>query len=161
MLPEAFNLRQAGRYKFFIWFGLILTLIFVLQSEWQKVNEKAEDVALKLTINSLYEGASSLRQSWELNNRPEYLEVDGVNLHFTTLGWPLIEKNNNLDCYQLWRILTPANISAPYVSLLYTKEAKSVTYESCIYEISTGKWLELFYENETIKFNDFMARKES
>jgi len=159
MLPEAFNVRQVGRYKFFIWFVLILTLVFVLQNEWRKVNAKAEDVALKLIINSLYESASSLRQSWELNNRPDHMEIDGVDLHFTKLGWPLIEQNNNLDCYQLWRTLTPVNISAPYVSLLYTKEARTVTSESCIYQISTGKWLELFYENETIKFNDFVAIK--
>lgn len=161
MLPEVFNQRQINRIHYSIWFVVVLVLVIALRVEWRKVNEKADDIAMRLTIKSLNEGAVAMRQMWELNNRPATLKVDDIDVIFTAKGWPRVEQNNSLDCYNLWRLLSPANIPAPHISMLYSKEPKSVTYESCVYEISAGKWLELFYGNETIKLNDFVAEKST
>ncbi|WP_245905482.1 hypothetical protein [Photobacterium lipolyticum] len=116
---------------------------------------------LKVTVRSFYERASSLRQLWELNDKPQVAENNGVMFGFTALGWPIVNHGGHINCEQMWVLLSNDDQATSYIQLVDKKSLKSGAYNSCFYQISDGKWLELLYENETIRINGFLTNQVS
>ncbi|WP_428441016.1 hypothetical protein [Photobacterium sagamiensis] len=157
-MQEAFDRLQRARFNGFIWFAVILVLITTLLMQWSRVSDKADQTIVKVTVRSFYESASSLRQLWELNDKPEVAESNGITFGFTALGWPVVIRGGNVNCKEMWDLLSNNSQSASYIDLFDKKTLKSAPYNSCIYQISDGRWLELFYENETIHINGILTQ---
>ncbi|MCW8330423.1 hypothetical protein MD588_16575 [Photobacterium sp. SDRW27] len=125
--------------------------------QWHQVNEKAEQTQLRVLVQTFYKSASSLRQLWELSDKPLHSEKEGIQYTFTKLGWPIIKLDNHIDCEKTWQLLSSRANSIAYADIVIEKVTRSGQYNSCHYQITDGKWLELFYENETIRVNGFLT----
>lgn len=161
MWLEAFNRLQKRRFHHFVWLAAVLVVIAVLISEWQQVNEKAEQARLKVLVQTFHKSASSFRQLWELNGKPVQLEKEGIQLTFTKLGWPIVLTEEQVDCEKTWNLLSSRTNSVAYAGFYTKREVGSTRYNFCYYQLTDGKWLELFYENETIRINGFLTEKAS
>lgn len=158
MWLEAFNQLQKKRVYYFIRLVVIFSIITALVIQWHQVNEKAEQTQLRMLVQTLTKSAATLRQEWELNNKPEQSIKDGVGYSFTRFGWPIIVENSQINCKKIWGLLSSRVNTAPYIDLVNESDFKSMDYDLCFYQISDGKWLALFYENETIRIDGFLTR---
>lgn len=158
MWLEAFNQLQKKRVYYFIRLVVIFSIITALVIQWHKVNEKAEQTQLRMLVQTLTKSASTLRQGWELNNKPEQSIKDGVGYSFTRFGWPIVVVNNQINCEKTWVLLSPRLGAVKYIDMVNDSGYKSTSYDFCFYQISDGKWLALFYENETIRIDGFLTR---
>lgn len=158
MWLEAFNRLQKKRFHHFIWLAASFLVVAVLMVQWRQVNEKAEQTQLKVLVQTFYKSASSLRQQWELNDKPIQIESDGIQHTFTKLGWPIILQDNQVDCDKSWGLLSSRSNSVTYADIVIKKVTRSGQYNSCYYQISDGKWLELSYKNEIILIDGFLTR---
>lgn len=158
MLHGVFERLPFTRLKGFIWLTLMLLLIAVLLGKWSQLNEKLEETKVKLTVSNFYNNAVSLRNLWELNDKPNHITVDNIDLSFTTLGWPIVVESRQINCTKMWILLSGEQVVSPYISLSNKKTVNSSGYNSCEYQIIDGKGLELSYENETIHIDGFLTR---
>ncbi|PSU32811.1 hypothetical protein C9I99_17170 [Photobacterium lutimaris] len=104
--------------------------------------------------------ASAIRQQWELENKPSHSQTNGIEYSFTRYGWPIIIRNEHIDCAEMWDLLSSRQASIDYITLIDKKKVRSERYNSCYFQITDGKWLALFYENETIHTNGFLTLPE-
>ncbi|MGF1876129.1 hypothetical protein L4D77_12475 [Photobacterium frigidiphilum] len=146
------------RLKGFIWLTLMLLLIAVLLGKWSQLNEKLEETKVKLTVSNFYNNAVSLRNLWELNDKPNYMTVNNIDLSFTTLGWPIVVESKQINCEKMWFLLSGDQKASPYITLSNKRTVNSNGYNSCEYQIIDGKGLELFYKNETIHIDGFLTQ---
>ena len=144
MSPNMDKFKSEVRLKNMAWAAVILLLISVLLYKWQQIENKAEDTQLILTTNNLYQGAVNLKQQWEINNKPAYDRIGGIDFQYTLLGWPIVNIDNQLDCNKLWQLLTD-NIN--YITnneSLYFINGKLTGINHCTYMIN-NKALAIFY----------------
>ena len=160
MLRVVANLKYFGHVRWFLWGGVIFLMIWVLLVEWHRVNEEAERTQVKLLAQTMNRSASSLRQKWELENKPSHSQTNSINYSFTHKGWPIIIRNDHIDCAEMWDLLSSRQRPVDYISLVDKKNVRSERYNSCYFQITDGKWLALFYENETIHTNSFLTLSE-
>ncbi len=160
MSLAGFNLKFSRHIQQFLFVAVIFIIISSLFVQWQKINEKAVQAQQQVLINTLTKSASSLRQKWELNNKPERMTVNGINVSYTRYGWPIVLDNNHVNCEKTWELLSPKMNPVSYADLHEKKEMRSAYYNSCYFRISDGNWLALFYENETIHIDSFLTRAE-
>jgi MSHA biogenesis protein MshF len=158
MLHGVFDRLQFERLKGFIWSALILLLIAALLGKWSQLNERMEETKIKLTVGNFYNNAVSLRNLWELNNKPNYITVDNIDLSFTELGWPIVLESRQINCEKMWSLLSGDQLVSSYISLSNKKTVNSSGYNSCEYQIIDGKGLELSYEHETIHIDSFLTQ---
>ncbi|WP_318433462.1 hypothetical protein [Photobacterium leiognathi] len=144
------ELQHAKRLQNVSWAVVTLLLISVLLYEWSQVHKNAKLVQLDLTRNNLYQGAVNLRQNWELNNKPQHDEVAKIPFSYTSLGWPVVYKNGDLDCQKIWSLLSNGIEKPEYNAFSYRKLGDSVAYNSCLYDIGINKKLAIFYINDRI-----------
>ncbi|MDV5170948.1 hypothetical protein [Photobacterium rosenbergii] len=160
MLRAVANLKYFAHVRWFVWSGVIFLMLWALLVEWHRVNEEAERTQVKLLAQSMSRSASSLRQKWELENKPSYSKTNGIDYSFTHKGWPIIIQDDHVDCAQMWDLLSSRQSPVDYISLIDKKNVRSERYNSCYFQITDGKWLALFYENETIHTNSFLTLSE-
>lgn len=158
MLHEVFDRLQFSRLKEFIWLALILLLIAVLVGEWSQLNKKMEETKVNLTVNNFYNNAVNLRNLWELNDKPNYMTVNNIELSFTALGWPIVIESRQVNCDKMWLLLSGEQAASSYIHLSNKRTVNSTVYNSCEYQIIDGKGLELSYENETIHIDGFLTK---
>lgn len=150
-----YNLRR--RQVYFLYGAVALLLVAVLLVEWHKVYREAEKVQLKTMANTIIHSASALRQQWELEGHPKLSETDGIHYGHTQRGWPIIRIRQEIDCPLTWQLLSSRENVPEYLRVVEKKISNTEPYNSCFYEVSPGKWLEIFYENETIYSNVFLT----
>ncbi|WP_428465922.1 hypothetical protein [Photobacterium minamisatsumaniensis] len=160
MWLEAFNAKQHSRIHHIILLSAIFMIISALLTQWQKVNEKAEQTQLSVLTQTLVKSAASLRQEWELSDKPERVTVNGANVSFTQKGWPIVLNEQQINCQKTWELLSSRFNPVSYLDLVEKKEMRSTYYNSCYFKVSSGNWLALFYENETIQIDSFLTRAE-
>ena len=137
------KIKSEARLKNMAWVAVVLLIIAVLLYESQQIEHKAEDLQLRLTQKNLFQGAVNLKQQWEMNNKPAHDYIDGIDFQYTPLGWPIVNMNNQLNCEQLWLLLTN-NYNNNNNKLLYVMSSKLVANNHCIYNIN-NKPLSIFY----------------
>ncbi|MGR5064789.1 hypothetical protein [Photobacterium sp. DNB22_13_2] len=160
MLRAVANLKFSSHVRWFLWGGVIFLMIWVLLVQWHKVNEEAERTRVKLLAQAMSRSASTIRQQWELENKPSHSEIHGIEYSFTRYGWPIIIQNEHVDCAEMWELLSSRQTPVNYISLVDKRNVISERYNSCYFQITDGKWLALFYENETIHTNSFLTLPE-
>ncbi|WP_044622411.1 hypothetical protein [Photobacterium gaetbulicola] len=160
MLRAVSSIKHFGHMRWFLWGGVIFLMIWVLLVQWHKVNDQAERTRVKLLAQTMSRSAASLRQQWELENKPSHSQTNGIEYSFTHKGWPIIIRDQHVDCAKMWNLLSSRQVPVDYVSLVDKKEVRSAHYNSCYFQITDGKWLALFYENETIHTNGFLTLPE-
>ena len=160
MLRAVANLKYFSHVRWFLWGGVIFLMIWALLVEWHKVNEEAERTRVNLLAQTMSRSASTLRQKWELDNRPIHSKTHGIEYSFTRYGWPIIIRNEHIDCAEMWDLLSSRQRPVDYISLVDKRNVISERYNSCYFQITGGKWLALFYENETIHTNSFLTLPE-
>ncbi|MBC7004995.1 hypothetical protein BIZ37_20740 [Photobacterium sp. BZF1] len=160
MLRAVANLKYFAHVRWFVWGGVIFLMVWTLLVEWHRVNEEAERTRVNLLAQTMTRSASALRQKWELENRPSHSQTNGIDYSFTHKGWPIILQDDHVDCVQMWNLLSSRQRPVDYLSLVDKKEMRSDLYNSCYFQINDGKWLALFYENETIRTNGFLTLSE-
>ncbi|EAS42430.1 hypothetical protein P3TCK_24030 [Photobacterium profundum 3TCK] len=158
MLHGVFDRHRFTRLKGFIWLTLMLLLIAVLLGKWSQLNKRLEETKVKLTVSNFYNNAVSLRNLWELNDKPNYLTVDNIELSFTEFGWPIVIESRQINCEKMWFLLSGDQESSPYITLSNKRTVNSNGYNSCEYQIIDGKGLELSYEHETIHIDGFLTQ---
>lgn len=146
--------------RYFIWGAVILLLITVLLFESHSVHDKAVQVRVEVLAQTLQTSASTLHQEWELNHKPSHAVVDGIPYSYTQKGWPVVWQNGQVNCEKIWELLSSRVAPVKYIDVISKSEVRSSFYNSCNYQISDGKWLALFYENETIHTNVFLTPAE-
>jgi len=157
MWLEAFNRLQKKRLQYLIWFCGASFLVTNILAQGLEIKEEAERTRLSVLKQTFYKSASTLRQQWELQDKPAQLDIAGMNVEFTARGWPVVLNNNGVDCQRIWDLLSSRSGSISYVKFDSKKEMRSARYNSCYYQISDGNWLELFYKDETIHINGFLT----
>ncbi|WP_299019235.1 hypothetical protein [uncultured Photobacterium sp.] len=157
MWLEAFNRQQKKRFRYLIWLSVVFLVLTVMLVQWRQIDAKAEQTQLKVLEQNFHKSASSLRQMWELQDKPEQLEVDGIKFALTSLGWPIVLRDGQVDCQQMWDLLVSREGSVDYLRFYSKKEVRSGQYNSCFYQITGGNWLELFYQRERIRINGFLT----
>ena len=159
MWLEAFDRLQKRRFHRVVWLTVIFAVMALLLVQGLRINEKAEQVRLRLLVQSFYESASSLRQQWELQGRPQQAELDGVRYGFTRLGWPLVLTEGRVDCAKTWDLLSSGTNPTDCATRCMQNKVRSMRYYSCYYEVTSSKGLVLFYENETMHVDVFLTRR--
>ncbi|WP_064601765.1 hypothetical protein [Photobacterium sp. J15] len=157
MLPEVFKRQQKQRFRFFLWFSAVLFIAGVMLVQWQKIEKKAEQTQLRQLEQTFFKSASSFRQEWELQDKPKQLNVDGIQLGFTALGWPIVLHNGQVDCESMWELLASRERSVHYIRFYTEKGMRSEQYNSCFYQITGSNWMELFFKHERIRLNGFLT----
>ncbi|MGR5141599.1 hypothetical protein ACQKPX_07935 [Photobacterium sp. DNB23_23_1] len=160
MLHAVANPKFSSHVRWFLWGGVIFLMIWVLLVEWHKVHEEAERTKVKLLAQTMSRSASTLRQQWELENKPSHSQTNGIEYSFTRYGWPIIIRNEHIDCVEMWNLLSSQQTPVNYINLVDKRNVISERYNSCYFQITDGKWLALFYENETIHTNSFLTLPE-
>lgn len=143
------KIKSEVRLKNMAWVAVTLLLIAVLLYEGQQVERKAEDVQRVLTQKNLFQGAVNLKQQWEMNNKPSHDYIDGIDFQYTSLGWPIVIVNNQLNCEQLWLLLINNNNTNNNKSL-YEVSGKLIANNHCLYKIN-NKPLAIFYISGKIR----------
>lgn len=138
------KMKSEARLKNMAWAAVILLLISVLLYKWQQLEYEAEDIQLILTQKNLYQGAVNLKQQWEMNNKPSYDYIDGIDFQYTQLGWPIVNVDNKLNCEKLWLLLTNKINYSSHNEYLYVKNSRLIAKNHCTYMIN-NKALAIFY----------------
>lgn len=160
MWPEVYKWLQQRRLYVFLWGSLLLVTVTILMVQGEHFVDRAEEIQVKVLTQTMVKSAASIRQKWELENRPEYSSINGINYGFTQYGWPIIRSERGIDCSQTWNLLSSRNSELEYLNFERKSTVTSYSYDSCFYQISHGKWVALFYENETIRINGFLTHYE-
>ena len=152
---------RAGRKREYaplmVWLLLIVVLVAALLAQWPRLQQATTDTQVKLLTQTLWESAVSLRQKWELENKPERSFLKGIEYTFTQKGWPVISHNGQINCHETWLLLSSRIQSVKYTHLSSKNEMRSKYYNSCYYQIDDGKGVAIFYENETIFISNFLT----
>ncbi|MGF1716227.1 hypothetical protein L4D08_15250 [Photobacterium chitinilyticum] len=161
MWLEAFNQQQKKRLQYFIWFCGVSFIVTSMLVQGIEIKEEAEHTRLNVLKQTFYKSASTLRQLWELQDKPAQLDIAGMNVEFTARGWPVVFNDKGTDCRKIWDLLASRSGAVSYLRFDSKKEMRSARYNSCYYQVSDGNWLELFYKNETIHINGFLTGQAS
>ncbi|GAD30934.1 conserved hypothetical protein [Photobacterium leiognathi lrivu.4.1] len=112
--------------------------------------KSAKLVQFELTQKNLYQGAVTIRNKWELNNKPRCDEIAGIPFSYTAIGWPIVYNNGDLDCPKTWSLLSNGIEKPEYNTFSYIKAGDSVAYNTCLYDMDINNKLAIFYINDRI-----------
>ncbi|MGF1725769.1 hypothetical protein [Photobacterium nomapromontoriensis] len=160
MSPAVLSYYSSRYPRYFIWGAVILLLIGVLLFESHSVHDKAIQVRAEVLAQTLQTSASALHQEWEFAHKPSHAVVDGIPYAYTQKGWPVVWQNGQVDCAKTWELLSSRVAPVKYSDVISKSEVRSGFYNSCYYQVGDGKWLALFYENETMHTNVFLTPPE-
>ena len=140
-----------------VWLLLIVVIVAALFAQWPRLQQATDATRVKLLTQTLWRSAVSLRQKWELENKPVTSSLKGIRYTFTDKGWPVISHNGRIECDKTWVLLSSRIQPVKYTRIVEKNEVRSIYYNSCYYQLEDGKGVALFYENETIFISNFLT----
>ncbi|OEF28471.1 hypothetical protein [Vibrio rumoiensis] len=135
------------RLRFFIW----CTVVFIIMASWlyvwkEKTEPASERAAFVVAKRQILNSANTYRQNWLLNKQPSMMGVDGVDIQFTKQGWPVMLKNDRIDCAKWLSLLWPdENVFGKKYSVIDMRDDSKLT--SCEYIFTGGVVLDLHLIN--------------
>lgn len=92
--------------RFFIWCAVLLFLMATWLYVWTKKTEpEAVKTAFLIAQKQILTNANNYKQHWLVNKQSS--NINGVNISFTSNGWPIIFKNGEVDCEKWLTLLWP------------------------------------------------------
>ncbi len=133
------------------WATLFLVLFAVILVQWDKMEPKVEDTALMMISRDILSSANEFKNYWVVNGQPASMDKDNIEVTFSRSGWPLVLKNNHLDCEQWLHLLLPRKEQIDVVTInAYENLTKKEQYQ-CSYGVSNSKLISVMLINGIFK----------
>lgn len=91
-----------------LWGALVIILLAVIFINWEKIEPEVEDTAIIMTSREILSSANEFKNYWVVNGQPKTMVKDDIEVSFSSLGWPIVLKENDeIDCLQWLHLLLP------------------------------------------------------
>jgi MSHA biogenesis protein MshF len=136
-----------------IWGALVIILLAVVLYQWEIIEPEVEDTALTMTSREILSSANEFKNYWVVNGQPHSMIKDGIDVKFSSLGWPVVLSDNDVDC-QAWLALLLPNKDKVYADRIeIDKNTSKKEQYRCDYRIPNGKVFSVMLSNGVFKVN--------
>ena len=105
-----------------IWGALVIILLAVVLYQWEIIEPEVEDTALTMTSREILSSANEFKNYWVVNGQPHSMIKDGIDVKFSSLGWPVVLSDNDVDC-QAWLALLLPNKDKVYADRIEDRKS--------------------------------------
>ncbi|MUK30627.1 type IV pilus, mannose-sensitive hemagglutinin protein MshF [Aliivibrio fischeri] len=145
-----------------LWGALVIILLAVIFINWEKIEPEVEDTAIIMTSREILSSANEFKNYWVVNGQPKTMVKDDIEVSFSSLGWPIVLKENDeIDCLQWLHLLLPNKdkIYADSIEIKKPELAKKEQYR-CDYSTANGKVVSVMLVKDALKVSvGFIEKK--
>lgn len=134
-----------------IWGGIVIVLLAVFLFQWDQLEPKVEDTSLVIASREILSSANEFKNYWVVNGQPSSMNKEGVEIIFTSLGWPIVINDQEIDCQKWIAILLPDKETIYTDSIRSHKNLTEIESYHCDYSISNGKVMSVMLNNGIFK----------